>query len=156
MSIPIVPILSDEKEILEKVFSARDRELDALFPPGTEWVNPEPGRMNIERTRWQDMSDEEVIGFLTERKFTNIRKLEDGSFVGCLKLFSTISVCTDIGQCTAYAYRWCFVDPKEAEDFCNSIKEFDEVPVNRSSLRGHRYAEKARLAKVDNLGFVKW
>lgn len=126
--------------------------------PNTEYVNPEPG---IKATSMYDSflawKDEDVVKFLIENRFTNPKKLKDGSWVATMQLIYTLSVCTDITPMTPYAYRWCFKDPEEAMYFLENIQEFDEIPERRSSLKGHRYhGLDARLIAYDELGLKKW
>lgn len=138
----------------------KSRDIDNAYdpyPPNQEWVNPNPGQRNVGYSDVWDKPDEEVIKYLTdEEHFIKVRKLEDGSFVGCMKLMYTMSVCIDITPTTPYAYRWCFKDPEEAFYFCDNIKEFDEIPVKRLSLQGHRFALESRLVVTDKLGLKKW
>lgn len=137
-----------------------NRDLDHtgyIYPPNQEWANPNPGQRNMGYSDIWDKPDEEVIKYLTEvEMFSRVRKLEDGSFVGCMKLAFTMSVCCDITPTTPYAYRWCFKDPEEAFYFCDNIKEFDEIPERRQTLQGHRYTKESRLAATDQLGIKRW
>lgn len=159
MQVPVLQILTekDEVEILQKVFTTQSFNQDVLFPPSTEWINPRPGRRNSDSGSFEDLSDDEVIGYLTNvERFTNVRKIADGSFVGCVALAFTTGVFVDISENSPFAYRWCFADHNEAVAFCNTVEKFDEVPTSRKSLKGHRYVLESRLAVIDNLGFVKW
>lgn len=143
---------------INMLFVSRDLDHTGhIYPPNQEWVNPNPGQRNAGYSDVWDKPDEEVIKYLTDVEgFSRVRKLEDGSFVGCMKLMYTMSVCTDITSSTPYAYRWCFKDPQEAFYFCDNIKEFDEIPEHRTSLQGHRFAREPRLAATDQLGFKRW
>lgn len=143
---------------INMLFVSRDLDHTGhIYPPNQEWVNPNPGQRNASYSDAWDKPDEEVIKYLTEvGGFSRVRKLEDGSFVGCMKLMYTMSVCTDITSSTPYAYRWCFKDPQEAFYFCDNIKEFDEIPEHRTSLQGHRFAREPRLAATDQLGLKRW
>lgn len=138
----------------------KSRDIDNTYdpyPPNQEWVNPNPGQRNVGYSDVWDKPDEEVIKYLTdEEHFIKVRKLEDGSFVGCMKLAYTMSVCCDISPTTPYAYRWCFKDPEEAFYFCDNIKEFDEIPERRKTLQGHRFARESRLAATNHLGLKRW
>ena len=138
------------------IFSKIPFSKDERLPPEQEFFNPNPGRRNIGFSDVWNLPDEEVEKKLTNEGFYKVRKLEDGSFVGCMKLMHTMSVCIDITPTTPYAYRWCFKDPEEAFYFCDNIKEFDEIPVKRSSLQGHRFALESRLVVTDKHGFKKW
>jgi hypothetical protein len=111
---------------LNMLFVSRDLDYTGnTYPPNQEWVNPNPGQRNVGYSDVWDMPDEEVIKYLTEvEMFGRVRKLEDGSFVGCMKLAYTMSVCTDITPSTPYAYRWCFKDPEEAFYFCLILSFF--------------------------------
>ena len=143
---------------LQSLFKSRDlNNAYESYTPNQEWVNPNPGQRNVGYSDVWDKPDEEVIKYLTEvEMFSRVRKLEDGSFVGCMKLTYTMSVCCDISPTTPYAYRWCFKDPEEAFYFYDNIKEFDEIPERRQTLQGHRYTRESRLAATDNLGFKRW
>lgn len=85
------------------------------------------------------MSDDEFVKFCLENGFISVRKLEDGEWVGLFPLLFTMSVCTGIEQITPFKYRWCFKDISEAENFYNTLMEYDEIPKERKSLKGHRY-----------------
>lgn len=99
-----------------------------------------------------------IADFLTANGFIKFKKIEDGTWVGMLKLAFTMSICTDITPVTAFRYRWCFQDPQEAELFFNSIKEYDEVPTVKTSLVGHRYSPATGPLYVENdaIGIPKW
>ena len=143
---------------LQSLFKSRDlNNAYESYTPNQEWVNPNPGQRNVGYSDVWGKPDEEVIRYLTdEEHFIKVCKLEDGSFVGCMKLTYTMSVCCDISPTTPYAYRWCFKDPEEAFYFCDNIKEVDEIPEHRTSLQGHRYIGESRLAATDQLGLKRW
>lgn len=126
--------------------------------PNVEIKNPIPGVRNVTRNHnFGDWSDEKIEEYLiNHEKFIKVRKLEDGSWVGIMLLLKTTSVCCDIGPSTQFAYRWCFKDPVEAEEFFNEVKEFDDPPENKSSLVGHRFTGYSRLYKTDQEGFKRW
>ena len=126
--------------------------------PGVEIKNPIPVERNISRYHnFGDWSDEQIETHLLEHeKFIKVRKIEDGSWIGIMPLFTSTSVCCDIGPATQFAYRWCFKDPAEAEEFFNEVKEFDDAPENKSSLVGHRFTRMSRLYKTDKNGFKRW
>ena len=126
--------------------------------PNTEWLNPESGVRAI-RPPYVAVDPNDDVKFpnwLTLQNFINIRKLEDGCWVGIYQLAYTWSVCSDITYGSQYAYRWCFKDPEEAFYFCDNIKEFDEIPERRQTLQGHRYTKESRLAATDQLGIKRW
>ncbi|WP_151708839.1 hypothetical protein [Acinetobacter brisouii] len=103
------------------------------------------------------MSDDEVRSYLlNECDFMEVRKLEDGAWIGLLKLAFTLSVCMDIGPITPFAYRWCFKDPREARLFFSTAQAFDDIPAVRTSLKGHRYISEPRIVEYDELGLPKW
>lgn len=145
---------SSEAKLMNPLFLNRDicpmRET-----PNIEEINPNRGTHN-HGDRFDEWDDEKVITYLTLNGFTNLKKLEDGSWCGLYRLAFTWSVCTDITYLTPYAYRWCFKDKAEADYFLENLKEFDEVPVKRTSLVGHRFSGEARLMAFDNLGLKKW
>lgn len=125
--------------------------------PGEEFINPFKGEKQT--SPWNNFNgktDEEVIAWLERNSFTNLKKLEDGSWVGAMWLTTTLSVCCDITPFTPYAYRWCFRDPREAYAFLEEITEFDQVPTQRESLSGHRFSLYGRLLKFDKNGFKAW
>mgnify|MGYP006961050029 CR=1 FL=1 len=108
--------------------------------------------------QFRGMSDEQVETYLIEEcDFIKVRKLESGEWIGILKLMFTTSVCMDIDYMTPYVYRWCFENKEEAEFFFENAKEYDEVPVKRESLKGHRYnRDEPLLVEYDEHGFKKW
>ncbi len=126
--------------------------------PNTEWVNPAPGvRQYISPYASVDVNDEvEFPKWLAMQHFTNIRRLEDGSWVGIYPLAYTWSVCSDITHGSQYGYRWCFKDYDEALYFVENMKDFDEIPTRRESLKGHRYSDNPRIKITDELGLQKW
>lgn len=81
--------------------------------------------------------------------YTEVRQLEEGDWVGILPLIFTTSVCCGIDLYSPFKYRWCFEDKKEAMLFYNSMVEFDEIPVHRTSLKGHRFTTKPLLELDD-------
>ncbi|HAT1642304.1 TPA: hypothetical protein I8Y18_003466 [Raoultella ornithinolytica] len=101
-------------------------------------------------------TDTEVEEFLLSQGFTRVRKIKDGSWIGILPLAFTTSVCMDIEDITPFRYRWCFSDPDEAKYLFDTAKEFDEIPVKRDSLKGHRYRGEPLLREKDEFGFDKW
>lgn len=119
----------------------------------TRVLNPRPGRRN---RVWVERTDEEMYQFLKANMFTHVRKIEDGTFVGIIRLMFTHAVCTDITFDSPYAYRWCFESLTEAEHFIDTIKEFDEVPKVRTSLKGHRYTDQPRIVLFCENGFPRW
>ena len=42
-------------------------------------------------------------------------------------------------EVTAFRYRWCFEDSKEALYLLQTMTDVDEVPTKRNGLKGHRY-----------------
>lgn len=125
--------------------------------PNSEMVNPNPSRRNDGfAERFDHWSDEDVIARLAEEKFEQPRKLKDGSWVALYRLAYTWSVCCDITQHSPYAYRWCFKDEQEARYFLETMEEFDDIPVKRESLKGHRYNEEPRLYAFDQFGLSRW
>lgn len=85
------------------------------------------------------MNDIEFEKYCLENGFLSVRKLADGEWVGLFPLLFTLSVCTGIEEITPFKYRWCFSDSNEAKLFYNSITEYDEIPLERQSLKGHRF-----------------
>lgn len=104
----------------------------------------------------QSAADRDMLAFLSEEGFINPKKLDDGEWVAIMKLAFTVSVCCGIGRFTAFKYRWCFKDPQEAFYFLENIKDFDEVPTRRASLKGHRYIGSPLYTEKDERGFDKW
>lgn len=145
---------------MREVFLARGMVPREIYTgePNKEIINPEPGtRASNVIHNFNNRSDEEVIEFLLSQNYINPRKLADGSWVALYRLAYTLSVCTDITPMSPYAYRWCFSDPEEAKYFLDTITEFDEIPVRRESLKGHRFHhEYGRMVKYDQLGFKQW
>ena len=121
-------------------------------------TNPNPGT-RVNRGVYGDRIEEDpnrMIPYMESEGFTEVRQLEDGSWIGIYPLFATWSVCLDVTKDTSYGYRWCFKDPEEAFYFCDNIKEFDEIPEHSTSLQGHRFAREPRLAATDQLGLKRW
>lgn len=104
----------------------------------------------------QNMTTEEMRDFLLQNNFMRVRQLEDGSWIGTMKLMFTTSVCMDIDELSPFRYRWCFADPEEANHFFDTAVDFDEVPTRRTSLKGHRYRGEPLLREKDEFGFDKW
>ena len=105
---------------------------------------------------FSESTDEEIIAWLKRQNYIGPRKLDDGTWVAINKLMYTWSVCVDMDEVTAYRYRWCFEDINEARHFLATIKEFDEVPVRRNSLKGHRYSGVPLLEEHWPNGRAKW
>lgn len=127
------------------------------FEPNIEQVNPEKGIRNVEiGGSWERYTNEELYQFFAENMLLDPRQLEDGSWCAKKKLAYTWSICCDVTPTTCFAYRWCFKDEAEADYFLATMKEFDEVPVKRDSLQGHRYNATPRLVITDELGIKKW
>ncbi|HGH5398728.1 TPA: hypothetical protein ACJI3N_005332 [Raoultella planticola] len=105
---------------------------------------------------FSEKTDREIESILLDHGFKIVRKIQDGSWIGILPLAFTTSVCMDIDEFTPFRYRWCFADPAEATYLFDTATEFDEVPVKRDSLKGHRYRSKPLLREKDELGFYKW
>lgn len=127
--------------------------------PNSVYHNPKSGiRATSEYDTFIDTPESEVLDFLNRNHYTNIRQLEDGSWCGLFRLYTTYSVCTDITPSTPYAYRWCFKDMDDAIGFLTELTEFDEVPdlTKWTSLKGHRYPQEARVMVYDARGFRKW
>ncbi len=101
-------------------------------------------------------TDEQIEAFLKEQGFIEVRKLDDGEWVGLLKLAFTMSVCCGVEEISPFKYRWCFADPTEALLFYATVKEYDEVPEHKESLRGHRYVDAPRYVEYDVVGRPKW
>ena len=149
--------MDDELQLPESsLFTDRNFNPCVKYEPNKEFINPNPGRRNTGYSNVWNLPDEAVEKKLINDGFFKVRKLEDGSWIGCKKLAYTMSVCIDITPTTPYAYRWCFKDPKEAFEFCDTVKEFDEIPVKRLSLQGHRFTSESRLVVTDKLGLKKW
>lgn len=102
------------------------------------------------------MADDKFELFLKGEGYINPRKLEDGEWVAIVNLAYSTSVCCGMDFTTAFKYRWCFSDPKEAHYFLENITEFDEIPTKKTSLVGHRYFGQPLYTEVDQLGFKKW
>lgn len=113
---------------------------------------------NVQSKGFRNSTDTEIESFLHAQGFTACRKLDDGDWVGILKLATTWSVCNGINALAPFMYRWCFRDIDEAINFYNIVEEVDDVPEegNRKSLVGHRWATKALLHMNDEKGFPKW
>lgn len=103
----------------------------------------------------QSSKDADLLAFLEQEGFINAKKL-DGEWVAIMPLAFTVSVCCGIEQYTAYKYRWCFEDPQEAFYFLDNMKNFDDIPEKRTSLKGHRYIDKPLYMEKDAMGFNKW
>lgn len=126
--------------------------------PNTQWTNPEAGVRAV-RPPHALVDPNDVIEFpkwLVEQNFTDTRQLEDGTWVGIYRLAYTWSVCSDITYGSYFAYRWCFKDYNEAKYFVDNIKDFDEIPTRRESLKGHRWSDNPRIRITDELGLQKW
>lgn len=150
-------VIRDEKEIVNRIFLGHHANKNILFPPNGEWVNLEPGQRNPKALKLLGVDDALVVSFLKDQsKYFNIRRLEDGSFVATISLDFETVVYTDISSMGIFAYSWIFNEYSEAIEFGNGIKTFDEVPIKRNSLVGHRYEKMGRFARTDNFGFVKW
>ena len=105
---------------------------------------------------FNNMTPQQVEEYLIQQGFIKVRQLNDGCWIGVLKLVFTTSVCMDIGEISPFSYRWCFQDQREADHFFNTAVDFDEVPEMRNSLRGHRYRDRPLLVEKDEFGFDKW
>ena len=101
-------------------------------------------------------SDESFKAFLESEGYIGARKLEDGEWVALMPLAFTLSVCCGIEWHTSFKYRWCFKEAHEALFFLENIKEFDDIPVRRTSLKGHRYLTSPLYMEKDERGLNKW
>lgn len=102
-------------------------------------------------------TDEQIANFMSEQGYNlPYRKLEDGEYIMLVKLAYTMSVCCGVTPLSVFKYRWCFEDESEAFHFFNTCKEFDEVPAQRNSLRGHRYQTSPLLVEYDEFNNPKW
>lgn len=104
----------------------------------------------------QASTDKAFLDFLVSEGYINPKKLQDGEWVAIMPLAFTTSVCCGIEEITPYKYRWCFKDPAEAYHFLDNIKDFDEVPEKRESLKGHRYLRAPLYVEKDARGYDKW
>lgn len=111
--------------------------------------------MNI-RDSFEGWAREDVLAFLKENNYLMARQLPGGEWVAMVRLAFTWSICTDVTPYTPFNYRWCFEDKAEAVYFLKTMKEYDEVPEHKSSLRGHRYRTTPLLFEKDEHGFDKW
>lgn len=112
-------------------------------------------------TEFPGMTDTEVESFLLSPAcgFIKVRKLEEGEWIGLLRLAFTLSVCCGVGSITCFKYRWCFEDPAEAEHMFATLESYDDPPQedHRHSLRGHRYWGRKPLLKMkDENGIDRW
>lgn len=132
--------------------------MDKNKPNIEEIYNPARGtKASSKYDNFYDWDDAKVLAYLEKNAYTDARKLEDGSWVAIHRLLFAWSICTDISPMSPYAYRWCFQDKEEADYFLANIKEFDEVPKRKESLKGHRFHDgQARYVKYDKHGFKMW
>lgn len=106
---------------------------------------------------FENMTRIEIDDFFKENSFIIWRKLDDGEYIALQRLMFTMSVCMGVELTLAYKYRWCFEDPAEAVQFFNQAKQYDDIPEQRESLKGHRYlSKKPLLVVLDELGLPKW
>lgn len=98
----------------------------------------------------------DILAFLEKNHVRTPRQLVDGTWCGIVELLFTTSVCMDITPDSAFKYRWCFEDRAEAEYLLATAQDFDEVPVRRTSLKGHRYKTAPLYTEKDELGIDKW
>lgn len=105
---------------------------------------------------FEGMTKQEIDEFFQLNQFQAWRQLETGEWIGLYRLTFTLSVCMDVTPYSSYAYRWCFEDHNEAAIFFAQAVEYDEVPTQRNSLKGHRYRTAPLLIEKNELGFDKW
>jgi hypothetical protein len=72
-------------------------------------------------------TEEEMITFLTQQGYTNIRAVE-GGFVGLVRLIYTTGLCIGI-DAWGYEGRYCYGDRFLAERACNAMKSIDDEPL---------------------------
>ena len=100
---------------------------------------------------------EERDAFFRDNLYIPPRQLADGDWAGIVRLAFTWSVCMGITPSMPFTYRWCFEDKAEAEFFLATAQDVDEIPVRKTSLKGHRYTSREPLYREkDRLGFDKW
>ena len=123
-----------------------------------DFDNPKPGTRNYasEYEMAQVNDVEFMIAFLERNHFKNIRRLEDGSWVGVIRLAYSWAVCSDIMITTIYAYRWCFKTENAAVTFIESMVHFDDIPEDRGMLVGHRYLTEPRVNRIDEYNSPRW
>lgn len=108
------------------------------------------------RDTFEDWPEEKVLAFMKENHFQLPRKLAGGEWCALLRLAFTWSICTDVTPYTPFKYRWCFEDKDEALYFLKTMEDYDEVPVRKTSLRGHRYKTAPLYREQDQFGYDKW
>lgn len=102
------------------------------------------------------IDDKEFENFLYEQGYQQVRKLADGEWIFIVRLFSTHAVCCGADYTTSFKYRWCFKNPAEALSFFETCENYDDIPVLRESLVGHRYQKNPLLVEYDDYGIPKW
>lgn len=110
----------------------------------------------IIRDSFEGWPEADVLAFMDENLYLMPRQLEGGEWVGMVKLAFTWSICTDVTPGCPFKYRWCFEDKAEALYFLETMQDFDEIPVHKNSLRGHRYTTEPLYRETDELGIEKW
>lgn len=105
-----------------------------------------------------EMTDEEVEAFLKEQQFIQVRKMEDGEWIGILALAYSLSVCTGITYLSAFQYRWCFDNKMSALEFYTEAKTLKDIPNEdlQHDLVGHRHTSAPLLVLYDKNGFPRW
>lgn len=108
------------------------------------------------RDTFDGWPEEKVLAFMEENLYLMPRQLADGEWVAMHRLAFTWSICCDITPQQPFKYRWCFADKAEALYFLETIVDYDEVPVRKTSLKGHRYRDEPLYREKDAHGFDKW
>lgn len=154
----MLPSERREQQVIDPLFLPRGMGGDRNTSTLREFYNPRRGtRSSSTYDNFIDWDDERVMAFMEENHYINPRKLEDGSWCAISRLITTWSVCTDITPTCPYAYRWCFLDKAEADLFLATVVEFDDIPVVKESLKGHRFHDgQSRYVRYENDGFKEW
>jgi hypothetical protein len=73
------------------------------------------------------MNQNELIDFIKEQGYENVRELDDGTIVGTLYLMYTKAIFIGLNR-HGYEKRFCFNDAKLADSEINLLKSSDDEP----------------------------
>lgn len=73
------------------------------------------------------MTDQQLLDYLSQEGYTDLRVLEDGSIVGVLKMLYTYGTVVDLDKYGS-AGRVCWPTYEQAAHFARTMKTIDEMP----------------------------
>lgn len=83
------------------------------------------------------MTTEDLLGWLTECGYSNLRVLPDDTIVGTHDLIYTRGLCIGL-DAWGYEDRYCYPDRQRATEACNALTSGDDKPIEGYVAERHR------------------